>query len=99
MASAAINISEATGGGVNEQFSGAVTVGASEIVRVRFSKFEGASDAALEIVANSVTSFVKIDSTEAWATIAVAAGDVCRVRVNTKGDDRSNVVGVLETLA
>lgn len=97
MASTAISIDNSTGGGAQEQFSGAVTVGAGEKIRVRFSKCTGEASLALEIVANSVTTFVNIPARDAWASAGVGAGDVCRLRVTLNRDSRSDVEGVLET--
>lgn len=99
MPSTSFNISQATGGGVEVQFSPTVTVGANEKIRARFSNLSGQAEVSLEIVANSVTSFAKISERDAWASAGVASGDVCRLRVDLRGDDRSVVQGVLETFA
>lgn len=97
MASTAISIDNTTGGGAQEQFSGSVTVGAGEKIRLRFSKCTGEVSLALEIVANSVTTFVNIPARDAWASAGVASGDVCRLRVRLGNDSKSDVEGVLET--
>lgn len=99
MASTTFNIDENTGGGANVQLSSAVTVASGEAVRVRFSERSGPASVHLEITANSVVSLVKITDVDGWVSIGVGAGDVCKVRVDTHGDPRSKVVGVLETIA
>lgn len=98
MAITAFNISPATNGGAPIQFSNTVLVAANEKLRVRFTDFNGAAVAALEIVANGVTSYICITSREAWVTVGVAVGDVCRLRVRLNTDARSLVAGIIETI-
>lgn len=98
MAFTAFAISQATGGGVNTQFSATVPVAASEKIRVRFTKFTGTADAYLEIVNNGVTTFVSITSKQAWVSPGVAVGDVCRLKVDLNSISLSAVEGVLETI-
>ena len=78
--------------------STAITIAAGEVVRVRFSDFSGmpSADAFLVIDANSVESRVLIDNREAWATGAVAAGDLVSLRFNFDGS-LGTVAGIIES--
>ena len=99
MATRTFDITKQTNGGADRQYSGTITIGSDEMLRIRFTEFFGDADASLEINANGVLSFVSVENDEAWATAAVIAGDVCRLSVNLNGDSRSVVKGIMETFS
>lgn len=95
MATQTFTINNGTGG--QSQTSTAVLVGAGESVRVRFSSYVGAVECFLEITANATVTRVRIDDREAWATAAVISGDSVKLLALLSGDNRSSVVGIIET--
>lgn len=100
MASTTFTFSKDTNAGAQTQESSAVSVGAAESVRVRFSTpITGLMTAFLSITANSTTNLVPIDDPDAWATGAVAEGDSVKVVVKLNGSLLSACAGILETFA
>lgn len=82
--------------GVGNQDSTALTVGAGEKLRVRFTAVTGLPNIYLEIAANSVTQYVPIHERTAWVTDAVLGGDVVKVRMRGNSST-DNVTGIIET--
>ncbi len=95
MATQTFTINNGTGG--QSQTSTAVTVGAGEAVRVRFSNYVGKVQCFLEITANTVVTRVPIDDRSAWATGAVIGGDSVKLLVLMSGDTTGAVSGIIET--
>lgn len=104
MGSQTFDISTSTGGGAEAQNSGTLTVGTSEIVRVRFTQIDGSAKAYLGITRNAVTSYnpiinVRTEADEEQDYIGAALeGDVVFVRVFLQADATSRAVGILETI-
>lgn len=79
--------------------SSAVSVGAGESLRVRFTDLSHGTTARLKIVANSTTTYVEIDRADAWVTGAVAESDSCTVVAQLGKDSAAKAAGIIETFS